>query len=55
MKNDLKATIFKSVALAMGVATLVLNIMGKLDVTSSITLLSLGLIALALKEFEGEK
>ena len=52
MDRNLKGLIFKSVGLAMGVATLVLNIMGKINVKSSITLLSIAIICLALNELE---
>lgn len=55
MDRNLKALIFKSIGLAMGVSTLVLNIIGKIDVENSITLLSIGLICLALNELENKK
>ena len=55
MDKDLKGLIFKAVALAMGVATLVLNLMGKMNVETSISLMSIGLISLALNEFESKK
>lgn len=50
MDKNLKGLIFKSVGLAMGVATLVLNIIEEINLKSSITLLSIGLICLALNE-----
>ena len=52
MDKSLKRLIFKSVGLAMGVAILVLNIMGTINVKNSIILLSIGLICLALNELE---
>lgn len=56
MKNgDLKKLIFKAVGLAMGIGTLVLNIMNKLEAKSAITLLSIGLICLAISELENKK
>ncbi|ERI93369.1 hypothetical protein HMPREF1982_01793 [Clostridiales bacterium oral taxon 876 str. F0540] len=56
MKNgDLKKLIFKTVGLAMGIAALVLNIMNKLEAKSAITLLSIGLICLAISELENKK
>lgn len=55
MDRDLKGLIFKAVGLAMGVATLVLNIMGKINIESSVTLLSIGLICLALNGLENKK
>lgn len=39
----------------MGVATLVLNIMEKVNVKNSIILLSIGLIGLSLNELENKK
>lgn len=52
MKQDLKQTIFKAIALAMGIATLVLNIMDQLEVKTAISLLSIGLISLAISQLE---
>lgn len=52
MDRNLKGLIFKSIGLAMGIATLVLNILGKINVGNSITLLSIGLVCLALNELE---
>ena len=54
MDRNLKGLIFKSIGLAMGIATLVLNIMGKINVKSSMILLSIGLICLALNELENK-
>ncbi len=42
----------KGVALAMGVAVIVLNILGTLTVTSAVALLSFGLAALALASLQ---
>ncbi len=47
MKKNLLTTIFNGLALAMGVATLVLNILGVLDNQTAFTLLGLGMFALA--------
>ncbi|MBU5484411.1 hypothetical protein KQI86_08730 [Clostridium sp. MSJ-11] len=55
MNKDLKKLIFKSIGLAMGVATLVLNIIKTLESKSAITLLSIGLICLAISELENRK
>lgn len=55
MDRNLKGLIFKSVGLAMGVATLVLNILGEMNVKSSVSLLSIGLICIALNELENKK
>lgn len=48
MNKDLIPTIFKAVALATGVAVIVLNILGTLTVTTAVTLLGVGLTALAI-------
>lgn len=55
MNKDLKKFIFRAVGLAMGVATLVLNIMNTLESKSAITLLSIGLISLAISELENKR
>ncbi|WP_315119885.1 hypothetical protein [uncultured Clostridium sp.] len=55
MNKDLKKLIFKSIGLAMGVSTLVLNIIKTLESKSAITLLSIGLICLAISELENKK
>lgn len=52
MDKNLKVLIFKSIGLAMGISTLVLNIMKAINVKNSIILLSIGLICLALNELE---
>jgi len=48
MNKNLLDTIFKAVALGMGVAVVVLNTMGALEVETAIPLLGIGVIALAL-------
>ncbi len=48
MNKNLLNTIFNGLALAMGVAVIVLNILGTLTVNTAISLLSIGLTALAL-------
>lgn len=55
MNKDLKRLIFKAVGLAMGIATLVLNIIKALEIKNAITLLSIGLICLAINELENKK
>lgn len=55
MNKDFKKLIFKSIGLAMGIATLVLNIINTLESKSAITLLSIGLICLAISELENKK
>ncbi len=54
MNNDLKHLIFQSVALAMGVATLVLNLLESVEIKSSIIFLSVGLISLTLSQFKNK-
>lgn len=55
MNKDLKTLIFQAVALAMGIASLVLNIMGTIEIKNSISLLSIGLICLAISQLENKK
>jgi hypothetical protein len=43
---------FKGIAVAMGVAVIVMNTLGTLTVSSAITLLSLGLAALAIASLQ---
>ncbi len=50
MYKTLKRLILKALALAMGIATLVLNILDAIEIRNSIILLSIGLTALALHE-----
>ena len=52
MNKELKHIIFKGIALAMGITTLVLNIMGQLEIKSAVSLLSIGLISLAISQLE---
>lgn len=52
MNGNLKGLILKALALGMAIATLVLNILGEAEVKTSIILLSIGLISLALNELE---
>ena len=48
MNKNLLDTIFKAVALSMGVAVIVLNTLGSLSVDTAVTLLGIGLTALAI-------
>lgn len=48
MNKNLLDTVFKGVAVAMGVAVIVLNLLGTLTADTGFTLLGLGLTALAL-------
>ena len=46
--NNIISLILRAVALAMGVAVVVLTILGGVSVENSITLLGIGLVALAI-------
>jgi hypothetical protein len=48
MNNNLLDTIFKAVALGMGVAVITLNILGTLSTEVTISLLAIGLTCLAI-------
>jgi hypothetical protein len=47
MNKNIFSTALKGIAVAMGIAVIVLNILGTLSAATAITLLSLGLTALA--------
>lgn len=49
--NSILTTVLKAVALAMGVAAIVLGFMG-IEVQTQVTLLGIGLFALALAAFQ---
>jgi hypothetical protein len=53
--NKITALILKAVALAMSVAVVVMNVLGATTVETSISLLSIGLLAIALSSFTGVK
>lgn len=55
MNQNFKQFIFKAIGLAMGIATLVLNIINGIESKSAITLLSIGLICLAISDLESNK
>ncbi len=48
MDKNLIPLIFKAVALGVGIGTLVLNILKNIDLHTSINLLSIGLVCLAI-------
>ncbi len=48
MDKDLLRLVYKAVALAMGVSALVLIILGSIEVSSAIALLSIGVICLGM-------
>ena len=51
MNKNLVNTVLKAIALAMGVAVVVLNILGTATASTSIMLLGFGLTALGLVQF----
>ncbi len=53
--SKITATILKAITLAMGVAVVILNIMGEATVETSITLLGIGLLGITLGSFIGVK
>jgi quinol-cytochrome oxidoreductase complex cytochrome b subunit len=54
MNRNLLTTIFKAMALGMGVAVIVLNVLGTLTVETAVSMLSIGLTALALAGLQKE-
>lgn len=54
MNKNTVSTILKAVAVAMGVAVIVLNILGGLATSTAVTLLSIGLTALAVAALQKE-
>ncbi len=46
--------IFRCVALAMGVAVVVLRILNKLDNTTAVTLLGIGIVALSITQIDNK-
>lgn len=54
MNKNLIATIFKAVALGMGIVVIVLNVLGTLTVETAVSMLSIGLTALALAALQKE-
>jgi hypothetical protein len=54
MNKNLPTTIFKAVALGMGVAVIVLNVLGTLTVETGVSMLGIGLTSLALATLQKE-
>ncbi|MDD4570012.1 MAG: hypothetical protein PHE70_07815 [Tepidanaerobacteraceae bacterium] len=52
MNKGFKKVIFSGVALAMGVATLVLSIIKQIEAKTAIVILSIGLICLAIDKLD---
>lgn len=55
MVANITAMVLKALALAMGVAVVVLGILDAATVATSITMLGIGLLALALASFIGNR
>jgi hypothetical protein len=54
MKNNLVGTIFKAIAVGMGIAVIVLGVLGTLVPATADMLLGIGLAALAISSFQKE-
>jgi hypothetical protein len=54
MNKKLISTVLKGIAVAMGVAVIVLNTLGTLTIDTAITLLGIGLTALAIAALQKE-
>jgi hypothetical protein len=52
MNKNIFSTALKGIAVAMGVAVIVLNTLGTLTTDTAITLLGIGLIALAIQSMQ---
>jgi hypothetical protein len=52
MKSNLVEIVLKGIAVAMGIAVVVLNILGTLETSTAVTLLGIGLAALAIAGFK---
>ncbi len=57
MENTARMTplVLKAVALAMGVVVIVLGVLGTLEMQTAVTLLAIGLAALALNALQDER
>lgn len=54
MNKNLITTIFKAVALGMGIVVIVLNVLGTLTVETALSMLGIGLTALAIAALQKE-
>jgi hypothetical protein len=52
MKSNLVEIVLKAIAVAMGIAVVVLNFLGTLEFSTAVTLLGIGLAALAIAGFK---
>ena len=53
--KDLINLIFKAIALAMGIAVVVLNILNQIDIKSSIIMLGIGIVCVAIYLFDNKE
>ena len=53
--KDLINLIFKAIALAMGIAVVVLNILNQIDIKSSIIMLGIGIVCIAIYLLDNKK
>ena len=53
--HEIVDTVFKAIALAMGVAVAVLTVLGELPDTTGMTMLGIGLACLSLTQLKGKK
>ncbi len=53
--KEITNTVFKSIGLAMGVAVVVLSILNQLDAQTSVTMLGMGLVCLALSTLNNKE
>lgn len=54
MNKKLINLVFKSVGLAMGIATLVLSILNNLETSTAITFLSIGMVSLGIGQLSSD-
>ena len=52
MNKNIVSTALKGIAFALGIAVIVLNILGSLTTDTAISMLSIGLTALAIEAFQ---
>ena len=55
MCKNVLGIVLDAVALAMGIAVIVLSILGKLEFQTSVTMLAVGVLCVALTQFHFEK
>lgn len=53
--NQIISLVFKGVGMAMGIATLVLSILGNIENDTAITMLAIGVSCLGIAQLQGKK